>query len=388
MPNIDKICLFGGSFSNPNRGVNALTYGAIEQIVALLNADMIYMITRNRENKVEKYIIGKKIISIKIIGITRKSLIKNLLNISTPNKEENLRKILHKCEYYFSINEGDSYSDIYSKKRFIFIFLYNHLLMNISKKSYILPQTIGPFKNIIFKKLAVSQLRRFRKIFVREDYANMHIKNSDIYYEIASDLSGSMKTKRVQLELPNKFIGINISGLLYFNEYEALKGKYCNYRIFLTHLVDFFLNNDLNLMFIPHTYSTKIKFADDDLEATLSFIDKNYKICSNIKVINKEYTAQELKYIISQSDLFIGSRMHSCYASLFSGVPTVGLSYSPKFKASFRVFGVQDCVFEMDSIQKNEINENIEIIKNIYLNRSHYTQIIKSNKFIPINIKK
>lgn len=48
---------------------------------------------------------------------------------------------------------------------------------------------------------------------------------------------------------------------------------------------------------------------------------------------------------IASVSVFMGSRMHSCIFALVSGVPTVGLSYQPKFEALFSQLDMSDRCF-------------------------------------------
>ena len=71
------------------------------------------------------------------------------------------------------------------------------------------------------------------------------------------------------------------------------------------------------------------------------------------------HTPIEAKNYISQMDLFFGSRMHSTIASLSSGVVTIPIAYSKKFKGLFGSLGYPyfiDCTIESNESALLKIN--------------------------------
>jgi colanic acid/amylovoran biosynthesis protein len=51
---------------------------------------------------------------------------------------------------------------------------------------------------------------------------------------------------------------------------------------------------------------------------------------SEVTVLAGDYSAEEIKAVISCMDLFVGMRMHSCIAALSTYVPTICIAYGPK----------------------------------------------------------
>lgn len=58
---------------------------------------------------------------------------------------------------------------------------------------------------------------------------------------------------------------------------------------------------------------------------------------------------------IASVSVFMGSRMHSCIFALVSGVPTVGLSYQPKFEALFSQLGMSDRCFPITNFNPRDV---------------------------------
>lgn len=89
-----------------------------------------------------------------------------------------------------------------------------------------------------------------------------------------------------------------------------------------------------SVVLVSHVLSPKSLPGYDDRE----FLNKIYHEIKDqyrnfVSQANIDLGAPRMKYLISQLDVFAGSRMHSTIASLSSGVPTLIIAYSEKGKA-------------------------------------------------------
>ena len=58
------------------------------------------------------------------------------------------------CDFIGEICGGDSFSDIYGIRRFIFTVIPDIIAIFLNKSLILLPQTYGPYKSLIAKKIA------------------------------------------------------------------------------------------------------------------------------------------------------------------------------------------------------------------------------------------
>ena len=79
------------------------------------------------------------------------------------------------------------------------------------------------------------------------------------------------------------------------------------------------------VVLVPHVYGPR---PDQDDRTTLRELAS--KLTCQHTLIEEELSPNQLKGIISEFDLFVGARMHSCIAALSQGVPTIAISYSHK----------------------------------------------------------
>ncbi len=82
--------------------------------------------------------------------------------------------------------------------------------------------------------------------------------------------------------------------------------------------------------------------SDDRFEAEAVFEMVQSK--TKVKVLTGEYTACEIKGIIGQCEIFIGTRMHACVAAVSQLVPTLAIAYNYKFYGMMRWVGQEKWV--------------------------------------------
>jgi len=388
-----NITFFGMGLDSPNKGVNALCIGATEVIANSYDIKEIVLVSFRRPTKDKEYIIETSSGSVKVINkfYPKKELINALCDISlyklfNKKPKSTLSELIYNSDLLFDLNEGDSFSDIYGKGRILRHFMDSFLAVSLNKNLTFLPQTIGPFNTFFGKKLGVYILKRLEKLYVRDDKAIALLNENNIDYIQTIDLAVYMKPKKIDMHIPENAIMINVNGLMYLDNYNSLKNQFTEYKNILLETVKYFQTLGKHIVFIPHTYNAIDPIEEDDLIAINDFVNTNN--IKNVTIVDKDYDAQELKYIISHAELFIGSRMHSCIGGLSRSVPTVGLAYSYKFKGTFSMFGLEETVIEVNNLDNTKVITVVEKIKEIYNKKDEYKNIlIENNKREILNIK-
>jgi polysaccharide pyruvyl transferase WcaK-like protein len=221
---------------------------------------------------------------------------------------------------------------------------------------------------LIGKNLGKHILKRIEKLYVRDDKAFGFIDELVVDKQLEIDMAVYMRPEKISHDIKPKTVGINISGLMYLNRYKSLEGKYENYPIFLQKLVKRMLDDGFEVLLIPHTYNAIKPNDEDDLEGIKKFLIDYPDLAKRISYIDKDYSAPELKHIISKTVFFMGSRMHSCIAALSTSVPTIGLSYSYKFEGTFDMFKQKSLVMDVNYLKEDTIEAFINKISNIISN--------------------
>lgn len=379
-----KILLLGVSLESDNRGVNALGIGALTLLKKTFDFDECNILHFSNEKVSEhNLIINNSNVNVKIHYFPAKSYYNSIYELIIYRlfkifPQSNVAKIILDSDIAYDVNEGDSFSDIYGSKRIIRHFLDSFLVILAGKPLIFLPQTIGPFKTFSGKVLGSFILKNLKKLYIRDSKSVAFLKSLGVSYQQSIDMATFMEPKAIDISVKPTTIGLNINGLMYLQNYKALNNQFSEYKYFIETLIQRLLELNHSILLIPHTYNIDNPNPEDDFIA-IKEISKNINN-ANLNILSGTYDAQELKYIISKTDFFIGSRMHSCIAALSTSVPCIGLAYSYKFEGTFKMFNQKDCVISLNKITKSDtdniINQILKIIENMKIIKS---QLQKEN---------
>ncbi|MBO9616382.1 MAG: polysaccharide pyruvyl transferase family protein [Dyadobacter sp.] len=365
-----RFLLLGVSYNSDNRGVNALGIGAATLLYKQYEDCKIDVLcVENGPWKSDyKFEYNGATKNIDVYYIRFRTLLTHVLRVRAlslfgkKDFDDPISQLILGARTVYNVNEGDSFSDIYGFRRQIRHVLDSYLALLLRKPLVFLPQTIGPFKTPTGKSLGSFILKRCKNVFVRDTKAISLLDEIDVKYQLFRDMAVVMQPKKVELAgLSPKTVGLNINGLMYFGSYAAMAGAYSSYKQFVHKLISELLKNGYPVLLIPHTYNADSPNTEDDLVASNQIL-KEFGNDKSISVIDKNYSAQELKYIVSQCYFFMGSRMHSCIAGLSSSVPTIGLAYSYKFEGTFANFGQQSRVINLSSLSSENIDATVNQI--------------------------
>lgn len=203
----------------------------------------------------------------------------------------------------------------------------------------------------------VDDLNKYKYIFAREQITYDNLVSAGIPEEkVIKCCDPAFFLDKQEVELPKGFvigntIGINVSPMV------IKDGDTLVYDCVISMIKYIIENTDMNICLVPHVY--KIENDRDDYEI-LQKIQQDIK-SDRVSMVDKEYTCEELKYIISNCRLFIGARTHSTIAAYSSYVPTLVLGYSVKSKGiATDLFGT----YENYVLPYNEIKGKDDLINN------------------------
>ena len=133
----------------------------------------------------------------------------------------------------------------------------------------------------------------------------------------------------------------------------------------------------MNICLVPHVYDVDPESIDLEL---LRELYNKYKDSGRMSIVDRFYSCEELKHIISNCRFFVGARTHSTIAAYSTMVPTLVLGYSVKSLGIAKdLFGSEEGYV----IPYTEIVEKDHIYKafcNIYKNEDkiieHYKNVL------------
>lgn len=366
---------------NGNRGCVALSISSMFIINDMLSKKNIlckFYLPQSGYNEYKEYevMIGNKVLKYTAIpdisDTSLKSKIKRLFKIKRFLDVSNIYK---HADYIFDIGQGDSFSDIYGKKRFEWIFSQHKLGRKYNKPYCILPQTIGPFSSKVIEKQAIKGIEWAKCVMVRDkqsfDYVKEMLPNKEVHEII--DVAFFMPYVKKVFDSSFIHVGLNISALLWHGGYtrDNQFGLKSDYQQLIKDIIKYFLSlNNVKLHLIPHVVGGERSFENDyavSYDLYEEFHHPNLILAPLFldPIIAKGY--------IAGMDFFMGARMHSTIAAFSSGVPVVPMAYSRKFNG---LFG-ETLKYPFVSDMKTQVNENILLdIKNLYAERCKLQKII------------
>ena len=356
---MSKVFLFGHTGSI-NRGCEAIVRSTIK---LLKNAGIydIYLVssetTYDHRLGVDKlcfYTPIKKLARFSLVRIIF-GIYKKLTTNAIPLEKQRIKHILNKIDKddVVLVIGGDTYC--YEKP--YHLFAYNKLFHKRGAKVVLWSCSI---ENDLIDKDVLDDLNRYDYIFPREIITYNTLLKAGIPSEKIIQMSDSafnLDTRKVtEFSVERNTVGINVSPIVIENTnvLSAVKSL-------IQYIID---NTDMNVLLIPHVYDNGVQ---DDL--LLKKI-KGYFTDNRVQVINKFYSCEEIKYIISKCRFFIGARTHATIAAYSTCVPTLVLGYSVKSRGiATDLFDTEDgyvvlynkvinedtLIYAFNNIMKNEL---------------------------------
>ncbi len=382
----------GAEIDHINRGVSALAHGAIDAILECQPGASILLLdyykkqttlTREINNKDVKItrscirfswkLANRNNIVLLILGavvyrILPIRILRNFIEDMLP-----VIGSIKKVKTAFSIAGGDSFSDIYGIRRFFYTVLIQILIITLKKPLVHLPQTIGPYKYKISHFIAGFVMMNSKVVFTRDTdsqkFADQIIsrwKKADSKVIFCYDVGFLLKSKKSEKieQVIKKFsdksilVGLNVSGLLKNGGYNGKNqfGLNVDYFNLCKKIIGMFLQKtDVKIILVPHVYGISV---ENDLDACKKIMTEMEEK-NRILLFDEQIDAREVKYLISLTDFFIGTRMHSCIASISQTIPTVSLAYSKKYSGVMKSIGIENSIVDLRAETEAQIIEKI-----------------------------
>ncbi len=370
-----KILLLGATLDSDNRGIGALAMGALAILLNRYPGCDIRFVDYGRSAHTTETLVNGETVSIGLVNLrfSWKPWLPNnivwLLALAALSRLAggSLRrriaasnawlKQLAEADVAVAISGGDSFSDIYGLPRFLYMVLPQLLIIALGRPLVLLPQTIGPMKTGFAKRVARYIIDHSEIVYSREvDGVNgtaevLNLGKSRAKLRFGYDMGFVLEPRRPQGDAdpgataaataPRPLVGVNVSGLLSIGGYDG-KNTFalrCDYLELVERLIVALVDvHQADVLLVPHVFGSA---AESDIHAINAIFDKlKGRYPTQLSRVERSYDQGEIKYLIGQCDLFVGSRMHACIAALSQSVPAVAVAYSQKFAGVLESIGV------------------------------------------------
>jgi colanic acid/amylovoran biosynthesis protein len=379
------ICILGASLETTNMGVSALAVGSLKSALHCFPDCRPFLLEYNTHpNRYAVEIDGRQITVLSLdIRFSKKLYLKN--NIAILIATVLLLKLvpiaslkrwiisrnpwlqhLYKVDIAAAISGGDSFSDIYGVRRFLYVALPQLLFLLMGKKLVLLPQTIGPFQGSLSRRVTKFILKRAACVYSRDQIGvaaveallgpGVSSQKAKFCYDVAFALD-PLRPAMLGVEGfdplvtdRRPIVGLNVSGLLYmggYNRNNAFQLK-SDYRALIHQVIAYFIEvKQASVLLIPHVFGDDPHSESDAPVCRQLYKELALRYGSKIGLADGRYNQSEIKYIVGLCDFFAGSRMHACIGAVSQCVPAVSLAYSQKFIGVMQTVGIPEMVADL-----------------------------------------
>ncbi len=270
---------------------------------------------------------------------------------------------------------------------FIYFLTYHiRLATAYGKKVFVLPNSIGPLKNRLARRIALKSLRECDLVTVRENISKEYLNNFQLDTELFPDLGFFLKPveddmcdylisrgvpigrKKVVLTLrPYRFQGFQHSDILYQNYINGF-----------VRFVKYLCERGFHVTFMAHTLGPSSH--EDDGIAIKEVLDAlPNKVRETTSYLEDfDLTCKDVEKIYSYYDYMIGTRFHSVIFSLNVGVPSIAIAYGGnKGKGIMEVLGNGGFSLDMDKVSGERL---IKTFESLEANKSEYLSNLSAKK--------
>lgn len=359
-----KLCLFGAAPDTANLGVSALYLSILNAIVERYPDADVTVFDNGKGRRAGRQRLGDRTVPITLCGANmsrRYYRADNLINMTVSGALGGLGNpcvaAMANADAILDISGGDSFTDLYGMKRFRSMTLTKRLALRLGVPLFLMPQTYGPFERDDTRAIASEIVRGAAMAWARDarnfetltdllggqvDPAR-HGNGVDVAFALPRNRPATLSPRLAALlERPRTrpLIGFNVSGLIYNPGIRGSQqfGFKADYQALVHGILKRFRDEtDADIVLIPHVLHRP---GHDEADTPACLAAAKWLDCpERVVVVEDQYDATEMKWLIAQMDFFCGTRMHSTIAGLSSLVPTSAVAYSKKTLGVFESCG-------------------------------------------------
>ena len=219
-------------------------------------------------------------------------------------------------------------------------------------------QALGPFTSFVNRVLAKQILPRMAAIVSRGAVTQDHLDGLGLRNSVAgADLAFTLDVTEADAEAADAavdaafFAGGNVVGVSPSQVlYAAAEGRGEDYVGQVARQIDY-LTETLGRPVYLVAHSTRLgeKTHNNDLPVC-RLIHEQVASPNMVLFPDGELTSQQLRSLIGRCDLFVASRFHAMVSSLATGVPTLVLGWSHKYREVLDMFGLAEWSLPADGV--------------------------------------
>jgi colanic acid/amylovoran biosynthesis protein len=372
--------ILAGNGSNFNRGCEAILRGTVHilaahfpdpQLIAVTSYKREEQFEYQRTHETDRRIVHKKMHKSYRTGDPLFFLI-NGLRIVCPRVLRHIiyqeaKPYLPEAQAVLALG-GDNYSLDYTKgplwltKGPVAYVELDNLALSHRKPMILWGASVGPFsRSPRYERYMIDHLRRVH-IFAREPATVDYLASQGLRDNVhrVADPAFVMPPEAPPGGYPvaEGAIGLNLSPLL---ARFATQGNLEQWKEIAAQIVNALSQRTKRPIYlIPHVVGG-LSISDDTFLQDV--LRRETLTARDVTLVSSDYSAPQVKWIISQMAAFAGARMHSTIAAPSSAVPTLSFSYSIKSKGvNTDIFGHTDYCLAPKEVTPETVAERMEAL--------------------------
>ncbi|RQW63878.1 polysaccharide pyruvyl transferase family protein [Vibrio viridaestus] len=374
-----KKYLLVGNHSCSNRGDAAITRGLLETLENLypdskfdvcsrfsygasqiLEREVIQDSTDTESNIIYRLIrkVSRKIGLDYIVLLAIFTTYLRPLKIFLPTSFKKMVNLMSKYDGIIHVG-GSFFVDLYGLSQYRLV-----MCSILAKKNVVLiGHSIGPFDQVIYKRLSNFILNKAKFISLRDTDSVKLIHSSipTLKYEMGADTAFLVDSKTQLNQKQDNLIGFTFRKLAPFDVRLGISQS--RYENVMASACATLIENGYCLKFLSTCTSFDHYHNDDRIiaERIKSLIPINLQ--KNVEVVTDELTDMDLGREISKCKLLVGTRLHSAIIAMNFGTPAISISYEHKASGLFDFMDLSELSFSLSqSFNQNQIISRIESV--------------------------
>lgn len=240
----------------------------------------------------------------------------------------------------------------------------------LDKPTILYAQTIGPFRRQILAVITARALEKVDMILVRESISKEMLREMEVTKPavfVVADAAftlGPIDKNSARTLLTSEGVNLNdrpIVGMTvrrwFFPRDPNPSEKQAYYLQIISRTIDFLIEKlHATVVFLPQV----MVHEEDDDRVVAQKICSMVRYPERVRNITTDFSPEELKGIIGELDLFIGTRMHSNIFALTMQVPTIAISYEHKTNGIMRMLDLERFTMPIDKLNFSELAARVE----------------------------
>lgn len=398
-----KFFLFGAPLVD-NLGGPSIFYG-MDYILSKICPDSNAVYIEEGNGSDRRCVVNKIITDVKVMNIDKKTilihaLLYKYLRLKLFKRQSILQNLLdadiimNVWGIQFSDKLNNNINQPFSKKSFIGGNLFEYIGRLFKKKIVSYTKSFGPVVSAKTKKEIQLYAQSYCDLFFcREQQSKLELENCSISAKmvIAPDSGLLMPMEKFDASLylrKDKSACVSVSWQI-IKQWSS-EEKYVN---IVKELIIYLLKQDYHIILLPN----ELHENEYDDWVVAQEIKENFQNNDNVTVFPfNQYSALQVKYLISKCDVMIASRYHSVIAALSSNVPTLVIGWHYKYEELLSYYNQKDYLLNSDSctaktlickaeqlisdsdkVRKSLAEVNINMRKHIVEKAHHLTALFK-----------